>query len=204
MTLDPLWDQTLTPSYPGWMGDEQGQVYEQEVAERFVTAMSALAASVFVVAAASPLSGRTGITATAVCSLSTQPPQVVACVNRTTSIARVLNDTGWFSVNLLSADHEELAGTFAGRSGLSGDDRFDDALWSTHVTGTPVLREAAATCVCHVSASLQQATHLIVVGAVLDVLIAAEPPPLPLIYHNRRFTTLQSATPLPATDSESR
>lgn len=188
-------DTRVTPApYPGWMPDDEGRAYTEQVATDFRTAMSALAATVCVVAAAGPTPGRTGITATAVCSLSSEPPQLVACLNRSSSIARQLHDTGWFTVNVLAASQEDVAATFAGRGGLAGEQRFDDALWSTHVTGTPVLRGATATFVCHASASLQQATHLIVVGAVLDVLLGADEPPPPLMYHLRRFTSVQ---PLP-------
>jgi flavin reductase (DIM6/NTAB) family NADH-FMN oxidoreductase RutF len=192
-------DHGCRPSpYPGWMPENEGRSYEKQVAEQFVTAMSALAATVCVVAAASPSGERSGITATAICSLSTEPPQLVVCVNRSSSIARALSDTGWFSVNILAATQEPVAAAFAGRTGLQGDRRFDDALWSTHTTGAPVLGGATATCVCHVSTSLQQATHLIVVGAVLDVLLPEADPPQPLMYHLRRFTAVPPAPATPA------
>jgi flavin reductase (DIM6/NTAB) family NADH-FMN oxidoreductase RutF len=184
--------------YPGWMPESQGRSYEKQVAEQFVSAMSALAATVCIVAAASPSGERSGITATAICSLSTEPPQLLACVNRSSSIARALSDTGWFSVNIVAATQEQVAAAFAGRTGLAGDQRFDDDLWSTHTTGAPVLRGATATCVCHVSTSLQQATHLIVVGAVLDVVLPETDPPPPLMYHLRRFTAVQPSPAAPA------
>lgn len=192
MTHDPLWeDSGSAPSpYPGWMSDVDGEAYKNEVSQQFLLAMSSLAASVCVVAAINPNGERAGMTATAVCSLSTEPPQLVACMNRSSSMARAMNGTGWFSVSVLAHDQVELAGVFAGRTGLSGEDRFDDNVWTAHTTGAPVLSGAAATCICHVSASLQQATHLIVVGSVLDVINPAGESPLPLIYHGRHFTTV--------------
>ncbi len=188
-----MWDDygSRPSPYPGWMPDGEGRSYEKQVAEQFTTAMSALAATVCVVAAASPSGERSGITATAICSLSTEPPQLVVCVNRSSSMARALTDTGWFSVTILAATQEQVAATFAGRTGRQGDQRFDDALWSTHSTGAPVLHGATATCICHVSTSMQQATHLIVVGAVLDVVLPDADPPPPLMYHLRRFTAVQ-------------
>jgi flavin reductase (DIM6/NTAB) family NADH-FMN oxidoreductase RutF len=194
VSRDPLWaEDGASPSpYPGWMAEDQGLAYQHEVAGRFLTAMGALAATVCVVAASSPSGQRSGITATAVCSLSSDPPRLVVCVNRGSSMARALGDTGWFSLNVLAAGQQSVAEAFAGRTGLTGDARFDDAQWTRHVTGTPVLTEAAATCVCHVSSSMQQATHLIVVGAVLDVLLPDGDLPPPLIYHRRRFTTIEA------------
>lgn len=193
MNPDPIWRDAGAPvaPYPGWMVDDEGRAYEQEVAQHFLTAMSSLAATVCVVAASSPSGERFGITATAVCSLSTEPPQLVACVNRNSSIAQALYATGWFSVNILAGNQENIAATFAGRTGKAGSDRFEDT-WSRHVTGTPVLTGAAAVCVCHVSNSLHQASHLVLIGRVLDVLLPEGKPPAPLMYHLRRFTTVDS------------
>lgn len=190
MTTDPLWHdhQASASPYPGWMLEDEGRAYEQQTTQRFLTAMSSLAATVCVVAAASPTGERSGITATAVCSLSTEPPQLVACVNRSSSMAKALEATGWFSVNILAGDQEPVAGTFAGRTGLKGSDRFDDEQWSQHTTGTPTLDGAAAVCVCHVSNTLHQASHIVVVGRVLDVLLGEAASPL--MYHQRRFTTV--------------
>ena len=141
MTFDPsLNDEGATAAaspYPGWMLADEGRAYEQEVSQHFVTAMSSLAATVCVVAAASPSGERFGITATAVCSLSTEPPQLVACVNRSSSIAKALSATGWFSVNILSGEQEHVAATFAGRTGLQGSDRFDDADVDPPYDGSP-------------------------------------------------------------------
>lgn len=192
MTADPLWHdhRSAAPGHPGWMLDDEGLAYEEETAQRFLSAMSSLAATVCVVAAASPTGERCGITATAVCSLSTDPPQIVACVNRGSSMARALESTGWFSVNILAGDQEPVAGAFAGRTGLSGSDRFADGDWSQHATGTPVLNGAAAVCVCHVSNTMHQASHIVVIGRVLDVVVGAGDPPSPLMYHQRRFTTV--------------
>jgi flavin reductase (NADH)/flavin reductase len=193
MTFDPMWHDygAAASPYPGWMLDDEGKAYEEQVARYFLTAMSSLAATVCVIAASSHTGDRYGITATAVCSLSTEPPQLVVCVNRNSSIAKALVGTGWFSVNILAGSQEDVAATFAGRTGKSGSQRFDDAMWSGHVTGTPVLSDAAAVCVCHVSNSLHQASHLVVIGRVLDVLLPTRhPPPAPLMYHLRRFTTV--------------
>jgi flavin reductase (DIM6/NTAB) family NADH-FMN oxidoreductase RutF len=194
MTADLMWDdhESPAPPYPGWMPEDEGHAYVRHVAEQFRTAMSALAATVCVVAASSPGGERTGTTATAVCSLSTDPPQIVACLNRDSSIARMLACTGWFSVNILAGDQEHVAGTFAGRTGLKGEARFADGEWTRHVTGVPLLTGAAASVVCHVAGSLHQASHLVLIGRVLDVLMPDAAPPAPLMYHMRRFTTVSS------------
>jgi flavin reductase (DIM6/NTAB) family NADH-FMN oxidoreductase RutF len=119
------------------MLEEEGTAYEREVSQHFLTAMSSLAATVCVVAASTPGGDRFGITATAVCSLSTEPPQLVVCVNQSSSMAKALEETGWFSVNILAGDQEGTAGTFAGMTGKKGPERFDDECWSTHACTRP-------------------------------------------------------------------
>jgi flavin reductase (DIM6/NTAB) family NADH-FMN oxidoreductase RutF len=201
MTAEVTWDdcESPAPPFPGWMRQDEGQSYQRQVAEQFRTAMSALAATVCVVAASSPNGERTGITATAVCSLSTEPPQIVACVNRDSSIARTLAATGWFSVNILAGHQEPVAGTFAGRTGLKGEGRFAGhdgqagQEWTRHVTGVPLLTGATASVVCHVAGSLHRASHLVLIGRVLDVVMPDGTPPAPLMYHMRHFTTVSEA-----------
>lgn len=192
MTADIVWDdhESPAPPYPGWMPEDEGHAYERQVAEQFKTAMSALAATVCVVAASRPNGERTGTTATAVCSLSAEPPQIVACLNRESSIARMLGVTGWFSVNILAGHQEDAASVFAGRGGLKGEARFAEQEWTRHVTGVPLLTGATASVVCHVGGSLHQASHLVLIGRVLDVLMPEGTPPAPLMYHMRRFTTV--------------
>jgi flavin reductase (NADH)/flavin reductase len=187
----------MSPSpTPGWeLGDEL--VADPDVVRRFLDAMSALAATVTVISATSPSGERTGMTATAVCSLSNDPASLVACVNRSSSLARALTTTGWFTVNLLSDEQTGVAADFAGRTGLAGDERFRDELWTTHPTGAPVLRDAVASCVCHVSASMQQSTHLVVIGSVHDVIPPVPSHHRPLMYHQRRFTSVRVDRPVP-------
>jgi flavin reductase (DIM6/NTAB) family NADH-FMN oxidoreductase RutF len=168
------------------------------VGERFLTAMSTLAATVTVVSAASPRYGRTGITATAVTSLSTDPPSLVVCVNRSSSLAKALTTTGWFSVNILSVDQESIATDFSGRTQLEGEDRFTSGDWGVHPTGAPILAGAAATCVCHVAGSLNQATHVVVIGTVHDVLLPQNGSLVPLMYHQRQFVRPGTTRPSPS------
>ncbi|MDO5741117.1 MAG: flavin reductase family protein [Ornithinimicrobium sp.] len=176
------------PPQPGWLHSDE-LFPEVDVSQRFLTAMSALAATVTVITAASPSGERNGMTATAVCSLSNDPPMLVACINRSSGLARALTQTRWFTVNLLASNQEHVAATFAGRDGRSGEERFDPDLWSAHPSGAPVLRGAASSCVCHVANGLQQATHMVLIGVVHDVILPESDPPLPLMYHMRRFTT---------------
>ena len=120
---------------------------------------------------------RRGLTATAVCSLSDDPPTILACIRRTASAHDEIGRVGAFSVNLLASDQQEIAALFSGRTGVQGEDRFQGE-WMTMVTGAPVLPNALATLDCRVSEQHSFATHTIFIGSVLDGQVRGEAQPL--------------------------
>ena len=67
---------------------------------------------------------RRGITATAVCSVSDDPPSLLVCVNRSTGTCKEIARSGRFSVQLLGQDHADVAMTFAGADGKTGADKY--------------------------------------------------------------------------------
>ena len=89
----------------------------------FREAMSRLGAAVHVVTSAGA-AGKTGFTATAVCSVSDSPATLLVCLNRRSNSAPVLAQNGVFCVNTLGAGEEKLADLFAGKSGVHLHERF--------------------------------------------------------------------------------
>src|ERR1700761_9662778 len=89
----------------------------------FREAMARLGAAVHVVTTAGP-AGKTGFTATAVCSVSDAPPTVLVCINRKSQNGLVMRENGVFCVNTLGADAEPIADMFAGRTGAQAEGRF--------------------------------------------------------------------------------
>src|SRR5688572_26726442 len=67
---------------------------------------------------------RAGLTATAVCSLSDNPPTILVCVQRRSGAHDLIAKARCFSVNLLSREQEDVAERFAGRRGVRGEARF--------------------------------------------------------------------------------
>ncbi|MDB5370777.1 MAG: flavin reductase [Roseomonas sp.] len=123
---------------------------------------------------------RTGMTATAVCSLSDSPPMLLVCVNAAASAHPVIREHGHFAVNLLAEGQDEIAARFAGRGGLKGEARFGLGDWATLETGAPVLRDAMVSFDCALVAEHVHTTHSIFVGAVQG--IASRPGAPPLLY----------------------
>ena len=128
---------------------------------------------------------RTGLIATAVCSLTDSPPTLLICVNQSASAHKLIADTGSFCVNLLCPSHTDLVGVFTGKTGLAGEARFDDALWRTLVTGAPVLKDALASFDCEVVDTKKVSTHTIYIGEVRDG--AAREAEEPLVYFRGGF-----------------
>jgi flavin reductase (DIM6/NTAB) family NADH-FMN oxidoreductase RutF len=106
----------------------------------FRKAMRSLASAVSIVSTAHD-DRRFGMTATAVCSLSMQPPTLLVCVNQSTSLHHPLLSAGRFCINILHADQDELARTF-GQKGI--EDRFANGNWQVDDRGVPS-REPTAT-----------------------------------------------------------
>jgi flavin reductase (DIM6/NTAB) family NADH-FMN oxidoreductase RutF len=160
--------------------------------DEFRRAMRQVAGAVTVVTACTPDGEWRGVTATAVCSLTADPPSVVACINRETWVGQVAPLSGAFCVNILSRAQQSVAETFAGRTELSAGDRFSVGAWRTVETGAPALEGAIATFDCELEQAVEFATHVILIGRVRRTLIE-DTSAAPLVYVAGQFTTTLAA-----------
>ena len=95
---------------------------EQPVSlEQFKLGMRLLAGAVNIITSAHG-GRRYGMTATAVCSVSADPPTVLVCINRLATTHAVVAKSKVFCVMVLRGDDWELSTTFSG--GQSGEGRF--------------------------------------------------------------------------------
>jgi flavin reductase len=150
----------------------------------FREAMCRLGAAVHVVTTAGP-GGKTGFTATAVCSVSDAPPTLLVCLNRKSNGAPILRENRVFAVNTLGADCEIVADVFAGRTGAVMAERFATGLWSTLRTGAPVLATAVVAFDCRVIEIKAVASHNVIFGAVENIRLGPAGPAL--VYHERAY-----------------
>ena len=113
---------------------------------------------------------RAGMTATAICSLSADPPQVLACLNQRTMTCRTLQHCRSFSINLLNTSQLPLARLFAGLAGeAAGEEKFTAGDWRQGASGAPVLETAVLTLECALVAAHEAGTHNIFIGKVLEI-----------------------------------
>src|ERR1700736_456656 len=101
-----------------------------------------------------------GLTATAVCSVTADPPQVLVCVNRGASAYSLIAKSRRFVVNFLSEEHEERARRFS-QSKLAGHARFDGISWIEMSTGSPAMADAIVALDCSVNTDFICGTHAI-------------------------------------------
>jgi len=129
---------------------------------------------------------RGGLTATAVCSVSAEPPQILVCVNKSASAHDPIGKAGFFCVNILAPEHRKIAERFAGMDGVEGDDRFNDmGDWMTLSTGAPVLKGCPVSFDCKLVAELSAGTHTIYIGEIVDV--SLDPDATALLYADGTF-----------------
>ncbi|TLX57310.1 pyrimidine utilization flavin reductase protein F [Stutzerimonas nosocomialis] len=129
-------------------------------------AMAHMAAAVNIVTTDGP-AGRAGFTATAVCSVSDEPPTLLVCLNRSASVHAVFAAHQALCVNTLCDDQRALSNLFGGKTDMA--ERFAAAHWTTAVTGAPLLEGAAVSFDCRISHSTSVGTHDILYCEVLAV-----------------------------------
>jgi flavin reductase (DIM6/NTAB) family NADH-FMN oxidoreductase RutF len=154
--------------------------------EQFRNVMARHAAGVTVVTTAGP-TGYHGVTVTAFCPLSLDPPLVLVCIDRQQQSHRLLETAAGWVVNLLSRDQEFLAEQFAGRAPLA-DSRFSRLPHHLGPLGIPRLDGCLAWIDCRPWARYEGGDHSIFVGQV--VALDLGPANEPLIYFERQYCEL--------------
>jgi len=100
-----------------------------------------------------------GFIATAVTSVSAEPPRLLVCVNKGVSSHDVLHRSGALCVNLLAREHEPLSRRFS--SSELRESRFAAGEWMVLGTGAPVLRDALASFDCRIAEKIPANSHTI-------------------------------------------
>ena len=139
---------------------------------------------------------RYGMTATAVCSATAEPPTILACINKLATTHDAVAKSKVFCVNVLRVEEWELSTTFSG--GQTGEARFKHGNWTRLTTGAPVLVDALVSFDCRVVKKMVHGTHTIFLGEVEQILIGKKGKPL--LYSDGQYAKLASLTlgePLP-------
>ena len=130
----------------------------------FRNAMARVCAPVNIITTNGP-AGRGGFTATAMCSVTDEPPTLLVCMNGRSAQCGLFLENRRFCVNVLSNDHKALAGQFAGAT-AEMDERYAAADWITLPSGSQALADAIVSFDCRLTDARMVGTHHILVGAV--------------------------------------
>jgi flavin reductase len=150
---------------------------EPATRQSFRNAMARLGAAVTIVTTDGP-AGRAGLTASAVCSVTDDPPTLLVCINRASSAAPVFRRNGVLCVNLLAASQQALSNRFAGLDRCSMAERFHLGEWRTGGTGAPVLEGAVASLDCRITDIVEKGTHSVFFAEVQAITFGPEGPAL--------------------------
>jgi flavin reductase len=116
-----------------------------------------------------------GITATAMSSISVDPPSLLVCINRTATMHGSMEDVSHFRVNVLHRDQQEMARIFADRRHQAL--RFAEG-WTVDCERPPRLVDAQASFLCRRIDHHRFGTHSIFIGQVEEVTLRDEVAPL--------------------------
>lgn len=154
-------------------------------AEEFRAALSRFPSGVTVVTTRDAGERFHGITVSAFCSLSLEPPRVLICVEKTTGSHEALLGSQAFVVNVLGAGQREVSERFASMI----ENKFEEIDFETGLDGIPVLLGCIATLECRVTDAHDGGDHSIFVGEIEKAMIQDGDP---LLYFRSDYRAISS------------
>ncbi len=174
-----------------------------EDTQLFKEAMGRFASGVTVITARTAAGKHHGMTASAFCSLSLEPPLILVCVQTQNSTYDHIKNAGAFGVTLLAETQSALSNRFAG--GIIDEqgkwtpwpadkDKFNDlelTISSKH--GVALIKGGMAQLECSLETIHEGGDHGIFVGRIEEINIEPEGPPHPLLYFRGRYGKFEAA-----------
>ena len=152
-------------------------------ASTFRAVLGRLASGVSVVTTVDADTRDCGMTVTAVCSLSLDPPLILVCVDHAATMYTQLSAASHFAVSVLALDQETVSRRFA----ESINDKFAGVEHARGVTGCALIAGALAHLECAMWAQYEAGDHTIVVGHVLHATVRDAQP---LLYYRGGYSRL--------------
>ena len=121
-----------------------------------------------------------GMTATAVCSVSAEPPSILIVVNQESKSHALIQKSSAYTVNVLAASQEMLAVHFASHSVAP----FAAVPYSLGITKCPIIDGCTSFLECVVESGIPSGTHSIFIGRVVA---SGGSGRSPLIYHDGKY-----------------
>jgi flavin reductase (DIM6/NTAB) family NADH-FMN oxidoreductase RutF len=152
-------------------------------AEQFRQVLGRFPTGVTVLTARNRAGDPVGMTASAVSSVSLDPPLVLVCVNHEHDMHAALLEGQHFALNVLASDQERLSRRFAEVE----HDRFSGVAYRQNAHGIALLEGTAATIECEKHATVPGGDHTVFFGLVTAGSVAER---RPLIYYRGGYASL--------------
>ena len=132
---------------------------------------------------------RYAMAATAFCEVSMEPPSMLVCINQANSTWQAISLGADIGINLLSESQVEVCRHCS--SNARGEAKFAVGDWLLEPGRPPRLADSCTTIVLRPTQLVQQGTHMVVIGEIID--IAHQRHLAPLAFHQGDYVL-----PLPA------
>jgi flavin reductase (DIM6/NTAB) family NADH-FMN oxidoreductase RutF len=153
--------------------------------QKFRDVMSSFPSGVVVLTAFGDDARPRGLTVSAFCAVSLDPPLGLACIDKTSNTLPAVQHTGGFTANILATGREQLARRMATKV----TDKFDAIAWRQPESkiGGPILEnDAAAYAVCTLRDTIEAGDHWILIGLVTEG--DHHPGMSPMVFTRRIYT----------------
>ena len=153
--------------------------------DSFRSVLGRFASGITIITALDNAGRDVGMTVSAFCSVSLDPPLVQACVDRAASMFNALQRAERFGVSVLADEQEALARRFAA---VDSSHRFDGIGYSRGENGVVLLDDALAHIECSMVSRFAAGDHMLFVGAVER---ATARDARPLLYYRGGYAQLE-------------
>ena len=149
----------------------------------FRAALSRFPSGITVVTSRTAAGDLHGITVSAFCSVSLNPPLILVCIEKTTGSHLAINSSGYFVVNILAAGQDDMSERFS----LPASDKFNGVGHRPGIAGIPILTDALVALETRLEKAFDGGDHTIFVGEVENVSIKDGDP---LVYFHGNYRDL--------------
>lgn len=153
--------------------------------QEFRNALATFASGVTVVTAAAADGSLYGLTVSAFCSVSLEPPLVLVCIEKTARCHDPFGESGKLVVNVLSEDQRLVSERFATQM----EDKFEGIEYSLSDEGIPVLAGAVTVLECSIREACEGGDHTIFVLEVDKTEVAGG---RPLLYFGGAYRAMNA------------
>ena len=135
--------------------------------EEFRASLGRFASGVTVVTTKDGAGELHGLTVSAFCSVSMNPPLILVCIQKTTGSYHAFEESKVFVVNILSESQKDISNQFA----FKHEDKFAGISYQKGIEDLPVLDDCLVNLECQLKHSYDGGDHTIFVGEIVKTTV---------------------------------